>query len=45
MKITRVDSNFIGIPYEHAAPKSPLPTAQGRTTQDAVYVRVETDAG
>ena len=45
MKITRVDSWFIGIPYEHGAPKSSLPTAQGRTTQDAVYVRVETDAG
>ncbi len=45
MKITSVDSFFIGIPYEHGAPKPVLPTADGRTTQDAVYVRVETDAG
>jgi len=45
MKITRIDSYFIGIPYEHGAPKPVLTAADGRTTQDAVYVRVETDNG
>lgn len=45
MKITRVDSFFVGIPYEHGAPKQPLATSNGRVTQDAVYMRVETDAG
>lgn len=45
MKITRIESFFIGIPYEHGGPKLPLTAANGRTTQDAVYVRVETDEG
>ena len=40
MKITRVESFLIGIPYQCG-----VPLAAGRATQDAVYVRVETDAG
>ncbi len=45
MKITGVESFLIGIPYEHGAPKSALATSDGRLTQDAVYIRVATDAG
>lgn len=45
MKITSVESFLIGMPYEHSGPKPVLATSDGRTTQDAVYVRVETDAG
>ena len=46
MKITNVEPIHIAIPYEHGAPKPQLGGAIGaRTTQDAVYVRVETDAG
>ncbi len=45
MKITRVESFLVGIPYEHGAPKTALATSDGRVTQDAVYIKVETDAG
>ena len=45
MKITGIESFLIAVPYEHGAPKPVLATASGRTTQDAVYVRVDTDAG
>jgi D-galactarolactone cycloisomerase len=45
MKIARIESFLVGIPYEHGAPKPVLATADGRRTQDAVYVRVETDTG
>ena len=46
MKITKVEPIRLAIPYEHGAPKPGLSGAVGtRTTQDAVYVRVETDAG
>lgn len=46
MKITAVEPIHIAIPYEHGAPKPQLSGTVGlRTTQDAVYVRVETDAG
>ena len=40
MKITSVQSFHIGIPYEHGAAKR-----AERATQDAVYVKVETDTG
>ena len=45
MKITKIQSWLIAVPYDHGAPKRPLATGSGRTTQDAVYVRVETDTG
>jgi L-alanine-DL-glutamate epimerase-like enolase superfamily enzyme len=46
MKITAVEPIHIAIPYEHGAPKTVLGgTTAVRTTQDAVYLRVETDAG
>lgn len=45
MKITEIRAILVGVPYEHGAPKPTLATAQGRTTQDAVYVRVSTDTG
>ena len=45
MKIKNIRSWLLGIPYEHGAPKPSLSTASGRTTQDAVYLRVETDTG
>jgi D-galactarolactone cycloisomerase len=46
VKITKVEPIHIAIPYEHGAPKTPLSGAvAGKTTQDAVYLRVETDEG
>lgn len=45
MKITRVESFFVAIPFEHGAPKPKQGAGGIRTTLDAVYVRVETDAG
>ncbi|MGE3644551.1 MAG: mandelate racemase/muconate lactonizing enzyme family protein [Beijerinckiaceae bacterium] len=45
MKIASIDSYLVAIPYEHGAPKPVLTAASGRQTQDAVYVRVETENG
>jgi L-alanine-DL-glutamate epimerase-like enolase superfamily enzyme len=45
MKIARVESFLVGIPYEHGAPKTALATSDGRVTQDGVYIKVETDTG
>jgi D-galactarolactone cycloisomerase len=45
MKITRIEPFFIGLPYEHGAPKPVLGTGMVRTTMDAVYVRIDTDEG
>jgi L-alanine-DL-glutamate epimerase-like enolase superfamily enzyme len=46
MKITKVEPIRIAIPYEHGAPKPGLDGMVGtRTTQGAVYIRVETDEG
>jgi L-alanine-DL-glutamate epimerase-like enolase superfamily enzyme len=45
MKIARVESFFIGIPYDHGAPKPIQTSGHERTTMDAVYVKVTTDAG
>jgi L-alanine-DL-glutamate epimerase-like enolase superfamily enzyme len=45
VKITRIEPFFIGIPYDHGAPKPILGTGLVRTTMDAVYVRVDTDEG
>ena len=40
MKITRVEPTLISVPFDEA-----LASPTGRKRQDAVYVRVETDAG
>jgi D-galactarolactone cycloisomerase len=45
MKILRVTPYHIAIPYEHGAPKPIQTSGRERTTMDAVYVKVETDAG
>ena len=46
MKITRAEAIWIAIPFEHGAPKQPLSaSANSRVTQDAVYIRIETDEG
>src|SRR4051812_22001301 len=45
MKITRITPIHIAIPYEHGAPKPIQTSGRERTTMDAVYVKVETDAG
>ncbi|MEA2988863.1 MAG: hypothetical protein QOG83_1574 [Alphaproteobacteria bacterium] len=45
MKITRVEPVFVGIPYDHGAPK-PLRHGIGNwDTQPILLVRVETDSG
>jgi L-alanine-DL-glutamate epimerase-like enolase superfamily enzyme len=45
MKITAIEPIYIGIPYKHDAPKTRLGTGQVRELMDAVYLKVETDAG
>ena len=45
MKIARIEPFFIGLPYDHGAPKPVLGTGTVRTTMDAVYVRIDTDDG
>lgn len=46
MKIVRAEPIWIAVPYEHGAPKPVLAaSAHGRATQDAVYIRVETEDG
>jgi L-alanine-DL-glutamate epimerase-like enolase superfamily enzyme len=45
MKLTRIVPYHIAIPYEHGAPKPIQTSGRERTTMDAVYVKVETDAG
>lgn len=45
MKITAITSFHVGIPYAHDAPKTRLGTGEVRELMDAVYVKVETDAG
>jgi L-alanine-DL-glutamate epimerase-like enolase superfamily enzyme len=45
MKIARVESHFIAIPYEHGAPKPIQTSGRERTTMDAVYVKVTTESG
>jgi D-galactarolactone cycloisomerase len=45
MKITKVEPIFVGIPYDHGAPK-PLRHGMGSwDTQPILFVKVETDAG
>lgn len=45
MKLTRVTPFHIAIPYEHGAPRPIQTSGRERTTMDAVYIKVETDAG
>ena len=45
MKITRIETFHIGLPYEHGGPKPMLPTGRMRTLMDGVYLKVETDEG
>ena len=45
MKITHIEPMLIALPYDHGAPKPTLSTGATRTLMDAVYIRVDTDAG
>ena len=45
VKIIGIKPYHIALPYEHGAPKPVMGTGAIRTTMDAVYVRVDTDAG
>ena len=45
MKITHIEPILIELPYEHGAPKPLLRSGSQRTKMDAVYLRVDTDAG
>jgi L-alanine-DL-glutamate epimerase-like enolase superfamily enzyme len=45
MKITRVEPIFVGIPYDHGAPKPERHGMGSWDTQPILFVRVETDAG
>lgn len=45
MKIKRITPTHVAIPYEHGAPRPIQTSGRERTTMDAVYVKVETDAG
>jgi len=45
MKITSIEPIIIGIPYQHDAPKTRLGNGRIRELMDAVYLKVETDAG
>jgi D-galactarolactone cycloisomerase len=45
MKITKVEPFLIAMPFEHGAPKPSQGAGGVRSTLDAVYVRVDTDAG
>ena len=45
MKITQVEPIFVGIPYDHGAPKPKRHGIGAWDTQPILFVRVETDAG
>jgi L-alanine-DL-glutamate epimerase-like enolase superfamily enzyme len=45
MKITHIEPIFVSIPYDHGAPKPIMGDGMIRETMDALYVRVDTDAG
>jgi L-alanine-DL-glutamate epimerase-like enolase superfamily enzyme len=45
MKITAIEPISIGIPYKHDAPKTSHGSGAVREVMDAVYLKVETDAG
>src|SRR5437763_506174 len=45
MKITKVEPIFVGIPYDHGAPKPPRHGVGAWDVQPILFVRVETDAG
>lgn len=45
MKITRIEPILARLPYEHGAPKPALGMGPIRATMDALFVKVETDAG
>jgi len=45
MKITQVEPIFVGIPYEHGAPKPKRHSIGGWDVQPILFVKVETDAG
>ena len=45
MKITQVTASHIAIPYDHGAPKPLQTSGRERANMDAVYIKVETDAG
>jgi len=45
MKITSIEPIYVGIPYRHDAPKTTLGSGEVRHLMDAVYLKVETDAG
>src|SRR5947208_14154673 len=45
MKITQVEPIFVGIPYEHGAPKPKRHGIGGWDVQPILFVKVETDAG
>jgi L-alanine-DL-glutamate epimerase-like enolase superfamily enzyme len=45
MKITHIEPIHVAIPYEHGAPKPIMGNGTPWSTMQAVYVRVDTDAG
>jgi D-galactarolactone cycloisomerase len=45
MKITKIEPIFVGIPYDHGAPKPQRHGVGAWDTQPILFVRVETDAG
>jgi len=45
MKIVSIEPVTIGIPYTHDAPRTPSGDGNVRELMDAVYLKVETDAG
>lgn len=45
MKITRIEPIHIAIPYEHGAPHPVMANGDPWTAMQALYVKVETDAG
>ena len=45
MKITHIEPILVELPYEHGAPKPSHGSGRVRTMMEAVYLRVDTDAG
>jgi L-alanine-DL-glutamate epimerase-like enolase superfamily enzyme len=45
MKITKIEPIFVGIPYDHGAPKPKRHSIGGWDSQPILFVKVETDAG
>ncbi len=45
MKITKIEPILVALPYEHGAPKPQMGSGHSRETQDALFVKVETDEG